>query len=272
MWNTENSNKIVTSRIAGRKKILTLAFLAFTVLGMQAQNFEVGVKGSYKSTWLFNNNISDQGDVQDYAAGWGYNYGLGFNYYFNDRLGMGIDVLMNHHTGHYAGTDTATHSFTSWATINSMDIPVMFKMRSDNGGYLEVGPMFSSISSTMFDFNQEYTVGTTTFTNNFSHKADSNYAKSNICAVLGFGTKIKLGGHFLMQVGFRLEYGLTDLKGLDAYGISLRNALIYPTKASTNSAAAGLMVGFVYSFGTQVESSSKNPTPPPPPPPPPPGN
>src|SRR6266404_901009 len=120
-----------------KKKILTLTLLAFTALAMQAQNFEVGVKGSYKSTWLFNKNISDKGATQDYAAGWGYNYGLGFNYYFNDRFGVGADVLLNTHTGHYTGTDDSTHSYTSWATIQSLDIPVMFKMRSDNGGYIE---------------------------------------------------------------------------------------------------------------------------------------
>ena len=223
-----------------------------------AQNLEVTAMGSYKSTWLFNKNISDLGNIMDYSAGWGYSYGLGITWYFNKSIGVEVDGLYNLHTGAYTGTDSSNQlTYTSSVKLHSLDIPVLFKLRSKNGAFIEVGPQFSTISAADFSFKQS--------NNDRTADATPYYSTSNVSAVLGFGEKIKLSGHFSMRVALRFEYGLTDLKGVDGFGQLLSDPKYYPNKASTNSAAGGFMIGFTYSFGAQEDDSS-NPAPPPAPP------
>src|ERR1700756_5356566 len=79
------------------------SFAAMPGDGDKSNTIEIHAKGSANSTWLFNNNISNAGNEQDYAAGWGYSYGVGFNMYFGN-VGFGVEGLMASHTGSYAGT------------------------------------------------------------------------------------------------------------------------------------------------------------------------
>ena len=74
------------------KKII-LPSLLLVSLNLSAQlSIEGGVKGGYNSTWLFNKNISNQGTEQDYAAGWGANYGVGASVYYGS-IGLGADFF-----------------------------------------------------------------------------------------------------------------------------------------------------------------------------------
>ncbi len=67
----------------------------------KGNTFELQAKGTVNSTWLFNKNISDIGDAQNYSAGWGYNYGLAFNAYFGN-VGFGIEAYLDDHRGAYS--------------------------------------------------------------------------------------------------------------------------------------------------------------------------
>ena len=110
--------------------------IAFS-MGVNAQvTFEVQGKGGMASTWLFNKNISDQGAEQDYAMAWGSSYGAGINLYYKN-IGIGIEGLASKHTGGYAGDLGLFGKYSSQVSLKGFQIPVLLKLKSDGGGYLE---------------------------------------------------------------------------------------------------------------------------------------
>ena len=79
-----------------------LFIAAFVSTSMAQLGFDIAAKGQVNSTWLFNQNISDQGKEQDYAPSWGSNYGLGFGL----RMGffsVGLETNFGAHNAEYAG-------------------------------------------------------------------------------------------------------------------------------------------------------------------------
>ena len=225
------------------KKIILTALL-FTAVNLTAQiSIDGGVKGSYNSTWLFNKNISDQGTSQDYALGWGYNFGGGATVYYGP-IGFGVEFLTGSHTGGYAGDFLG--KYTSNVKLNVTQIPLLLKLKSENGAYLELGAQVNSISKATY--NRDFT------DNDLFDATDnivtSDYAKSFTSAVLGFGANVRLvkAIPLSLNVGLRLQYGFTDAKGVDALGTSLENTVIYPTRQNTNAVSGGIMIGLNYTF------------------------
>lgn len=108
------------------KKII-LSALLISSLNLYSQiSVEGGVKGGYNATWLFNKNISDQGAEQDYAAGWGSNYGLVAAVYYGP-IGLGVEFLRGTHTGGYAG---------DYPLDNSLLYPTYEKTNAVSGGIM----------------------------------------------------------------------------------------------------------------------------------------
>ena len=216
-------------------------------------SIEIQGKGLANSTWLFNKHISDAGNEQDYAAGWGFNYGAAFNMYFGN-VGFGVEALLGNHKGAYAGaidikdasgTVTSTYNYTSNVNLKTTQIPVLFKLKNETGGYLEVGAQYNVISSGTFSYLDEATVITDT-----SYSVSKNYVKNFFSGVLGFGFKIPIAKSRVGVVGgIRLQYGFTDLKGVDAMGRELNNPFFYKTGAKTAYASGGFTLGVVYSIG-----------------------
>jgi hypothetical protein len=234
----------------------TISFLSFTVFAQEMpkpgkkNTFEIQAKGLGNSTWLFNKNISDLGDAQNYANGIGINYGLAFNAYFGN-VGVGIEGLMGNHQGNYAGTiefkdstgaTVSKADYKSSINLKTIQIPLLFKLKSENGAYLEVGPQYNIISSA--DYHR-------TGTNiNADTVVTSNYASSYLSGVFGVGVKIRFGTTPLsMNVGLRFQYSFTDLQGVDALGQELKNTFNYSNYQSTNAASGGLVLALVYRLG-----------------------
>ena len=227
-----------------KKIILSAMLLASSTLNSQIA-IEGGIKGSYNSTWLFNKNISDQGAEQDYAMAWGSNYGLGASVYFG-AIGLGVDFLRGTHTGGYAGDFLGKYS--SNVKLNVTQIPLMLKLKSENGAYIELGAQVNSISKATYTFDY-------TDSDIYDNSSDetSNYSKSFTSAVLGFGANVKLMKAIPLaaNVGVRLQYGFSDAEGVDALGSNLDNSLLYPTYEKTNAVSGGIMFGLNYTFETK---------------------
>ncbi len=236
------------------KKITFFAIAATISLSSIAQEtpkkeniFELQAKGLANSTWLFNTNISNTGESQDYAMGWGFNYGLAFNAYFG-MVGFGVEGLMGNHTGAYAGKlemrDTAgvllgKNDYTSSVNLKTTQIPLMFKLRSTGGAYLELGGQYNMISGADYKRTGTNINADTTVANYFSD--------SYISGVLGFGAGIAIKeSPVSILVGVRFNYSLTDLKGVDALGQDLSNAFIYNKYEPTAAASGGLTLGVIY--------------------------
>jgi hypothetical protein len=233
------------------KKIILCASLFFIVANAQAQlSIDGGVKGSYNSTWLFNKNISDQGAEQDYDMAWGSNVGIGAAVYYGP-IGFGVEFLRGTHTGGYAGDFglagfLASGKYTSNVKLNVTQIPLLLKLKSKGGAYIELGAQVNSISKAIY--NRDF--ADNDLFNDTDNTVTSEYAKSFTSAVLGFGANVRFvkAIPLSLNVGLRLQYGLTDAKGVDAMGVSLENTVVYPTRQNSNAVSGGIMIGLNYTF------------------------
>ena len=224
-----------------KKTIFGIAFLLF-VSQSQAQKFGLQLEGQGKSiissTWLLNNNISDKGDDQEYAPGWGTTYGVGINGYFNS-VGLGVEILGGTHKGAYKGTILGS-DYTSEVQLKQFQIPILLKLRGESGGYFEIGPQFNIISSARYTYDGMV---------NSTSDVKSNY-ENYTSVVMGFGANVQLSKSIPLglMMGMRLNYGFTDAKGVDALGFNLNNSLLYPTYEKTMAVSAGLQLGLSYKF------------------------
>lgn len=217
-------------------------------------------KGGFKSTWLLNKNVSDDGSEQDYAAGWGNHYGLGASMYFNKSIGIGVDLLMNTHTGAYSGEFDST-DYTSHTRLKSFDIPLMLKLKSEQGGFLEFGVQYSSISSAKYSYDMNVTLPNGQIASSDSTlNVDTSFVSSNVSLVFGLGIQIKFTDRIGLKTGFRFEYGLTDLEGVDAFGRDLKNFTYssvteYESYQKTHSASGSFMLGIYFMLGSEKDST-----------------
>jgi hypothetical protein len=242
--------------LSGIVSVFTFNSFAVSPGDDKEHTIEIHVKGGANSTWLFNKNVSNAGNEQDYAAGWGFNYGVGLNMYFGN-VGFGVEGLLANHRAAYAGAleikdaggvVTGTNNYSSNVNLKVTQIPVMFKWKSEIGGYLEIGPQYNIISSAMYHYSDD--AGTTTDT-----AVTSAFSKSFFSAVLGFGFKIPIAKSRVSVLGgLRLQYSLSDLKGVDGLGRELINPFAYPKgPEKTAGASGGLMLGIVYTLGEKKE-------------------
>ncbi len=231
------------------KKQLLIAVAAVLLAAPSfAQLLELNAKGSVKSTWILNKNISDDGDEQDSDFGWGYNWGGGFTFYFTKSLGVGADIMLNQHNAAFEGKFGAplNYSYTSKITFNTLDIPMMFKIKGEeSGSFLELGVNYSMFNSVNYHASA----------NGYNSDTDvkDKYTSSSVAGLLGLGINIDLNDRLVIQTGLRFEYGFTDVKGVDGLGRDLSNSLMYPLVydkyQSSHLVAAGFFLGMAYSIG-----------------------
>jgi hypothetical protein len=121
--------------------------------------------------------------------------------------------------------------------LSTFSIPILVKFGGQTGGYAEVGISTNGVNKAT------YSNSLTTATSDVTGKYNSYTT-----AVLGFGSKISLGDDFplILNVGVRLQYGITDAAGVDALGLDLTNTVFYPTYQKSSAASAGLHVGLTY--------------------------
>jgi hypothetical protein len=229
------------------KFFYSFLFIALFVSTSMAQlGFDIAAKGQVNSTWLFNQNISDQGKEQDYAPSWGSNYGLGFGL----RMGffsVGLETNFGAHNAEYAG-EFLTQSYTSMVNLKTFQMPIYLRFQNKGGAYFELGAQYNKIRSAMYT-NDGFI--------NYDKNASVEYAKSYSNAFIGFGINRKILKSVPLGIifGLRLQYGIKDAKGVDALGNSLSNSLLYPDYYKTRAAAAGLNFGLVYTIDTKEKES-----------------
>lgn len=232
------------------KKLLVLVAAVLTGSAAFSQTLELSTKGSYRSTWLFNENLSNLGDEQDYDAGWGYNFGAGTAFYFNNSLGIEVNGLFGQFNGNYQGVVDTLGDYTSQVTLKTIDIPLLFKLRTKSkGAYLEIGPQYTMISSVKYRLTGDSSSVP-------SKEVTDSYKDNNLSIMLGFGVNIEITKRLNATAGIRLEYGIGDLEGVDALGESFMNPFRYKEYKSTWTAAGGLFAGVAYTFGKVDDSGS----------------
>jgi hypothetical protein len=226
-----------------KRLFLIISGIAFSLTVNAQFTFEVHGKGGMASTWLFNKNISDKGTEQDYAMAWGSSYGAGINFYYKN-IGIAVEGLASKHTGGYTG-DLLLGKYSSQVTLKGYQIPVLFKVKSDGGVYLELGVQANGVSNATYSID---------YTDSDIFDGTSNktnvYSKNFMSAVFGFGANVQLSKKIPLGLlfGVRLNYGFGDAKGVDALGNNLENKAFYPTDENTNAASGAVMLGLTYGF------------------------
>jgi len=219
-----------------KKVLLSVGLFAMTMSAKaQVLSFDAGLKGAYGATEMFNNNISDLGAIQDYKMSTGSNYGLALNANLGN-IGLTVEFLPGTFNTGYQGTLGST-AYTSNVALKTFSVPILLKFGGQTGGYAEVGVSTNGVKSA-------------TYSNSLSTATSDVTGKYNsyTTAVLGFGSKISLGDDFplILNVGVRLQYGITDAAGVDALGVDLTNTVFYPTYQKSSAASVGLHVGLTY--------------------------
>ena len=219
-----------------KKVLLSVGLFAMTMTAKaQVLSFDAGLKGAFSATEMFNNNVSDLGATQDYKMATGSNFGLALNSNFG-KIGLTVEFLSGKFNTGYQGTIGST-AYTSNVELSTFSIPILVKFGGQTGGYTEIGISTNGVRSAT------YSNSLTTATSDVTGKYNGYTT-----AVLGFGSKISLGDNFplILNVGVRLQYGITDAAGVDALGIDLTNKVAYPTYQKSSAASAGIHVGLTY--------------------------
>lgn len=182
--------------------LLAFLFIASSMTGQRAAKFwwfDVGVKGQYGATSMFNQVIADSDDWR-YDISTGYSFGgkIGIN---KGTSGLTIDVMAATGTASFEDARLSGNAINTELNWNSIDIYTLYR-NNRQLGYVEVGPKFTVLR------NAEYSDGISELASDVT----AFYEGNNVNAVLGFGAYF-LGsdGAFSGILGLRFEYGLTDI-------------------------------------------------------------
>ena len=244
------------------KKNLLIVLLAFIGFTAPAQDISLGLKGSFYSSWLFNKNISDQGDNLNYASTFSTTFGAQGLFMFSETYGLNTELVLASHKQKYDGySGTEDNVFSNEIKLSYIDIPVLFRVSSPKGPYFELGPQMSLLTGARETFNFEKSDD-----NDYSDKdVKDDFAGFGISGILGFGVDIKLSDKINLTTGLRFGYMFTDATNeytdLEAADLLTKDVLSnvaafsHTTQkggfdyARSNRAFGGVQIGIQYALG-----------------------
>lgn len=196
------------------KKFLFTFSAIIIAVQSQAQSFEVGLNGSINNTWLLNKNVSDQNDELNPSFTIAGAAGITATYYFNEKVGLGIEANSAAYNQKYSGDDNAavlfrtgtTGTFDAKTKLRYTEIPLLLKLKSEGGFYFEVGPMFSFLgkatetASTTPGHNSNYT----------DTRVKTGFNSSLLSGVFGFGGRFDASDNIVITAGLRFSASFND--------------------------------------------------------------
>ena len=194
------------------RKSITLLFVLSAFFGKAQIWFDLGAKLGYGPSMSFNKNSFNNLDYSYKYAG-AFLYGGKLSVNFNPNHAIVGELLFNQFT-HAVNVQGNPNK----VNLKYMQIPVMYRNNSDNGGYTEIGVQFNTLNSAQFN----------------GADVTQQFVKSNYDAVLGFGQYIGGGNVFGLNLGLRIAYTLNDVINA-AYRTSLGNAVYAPNNAESFS-------------------------------------
>ena len=145
-----------------------------------------------------------------------------------------VEYLFTQFQQRYKGVNTG--DYASEVNIEMRDFPILWKISSDYNGYFEFGPQFSTVKSAKYKRDNESEIDHSSY-----------YASTEISAIIGFGTLINVyDDKLFLRIGFRFQYGLTDLKGTDALSNDLADETVFPNYNSSHTGSIAFLMGLSY--------------------------
>src|SRR5437879_886155 len=118
------------------RKILSLFTLSLFAVSTNAKHVDIGLHGGVGTTWLFNNNISDQGANLDEVATFAPLIGLHFQYAPSKTASLYMEFNYAPVVQKYKGSQTSgsvTLNATGKEKLNYFSIPILLQLRSPSG-------------------------------------------------------------------------------------------------------------------------------------------
>jgi len=243
------------------KKITLVLLSVFTPALLFAQA-EVGGQFWTGTTWFLNNNVSDQGQGLDYRTSFGFSGGVNAAYYFSPVAGAGLEVNYGSFSQKYDGDPNANIHFTAQDKFGYVTIPILFKLRTSGGFYLDIGPQVNLLMSG----NGTFTVDPdSTGTLSYSDR-EIKIGMSNVVfgGTFGFGGRFALNENMAITAGLHFAGSLADVTeeltetefaqdvadevlGVGSYYAHTDQSGDFFYQKTT-AATGGIRIGFVYTF------------------------
>lgn len=223
-----------------RNIILLLATLMTFHLNAQKVYLwlDAGVKAGYGQTMLVNMDILNNSAGISPKINGCYSVGGKFGVNFGEYYGITFDGMYSQYKNKYdynfdQGVGVTSNEY-KWSAI---DFHPLFRYnRTIN--YIEIGPKFSFIQGV----NQR---------NNSSTYTDvtSDFNKTNVAGVFGFGWYAAGDEAFTAIIGLRLDYGLTDFVSSSGYDNNQIKLGLLEGNATTNPASVQLVFELNWGLG-----------------------
>ena len=187
-----------------RKTILTFLSVLLITTSFGQNWLDVGVKGGYGLTLLFNQNIFDDASY-NHQLSTGYTFGGKFGYNFGELHEVTFDVMSSSFNQKFKfnvmdSLSGATPEYQSSVAYRALDLFLMYR-NNNSGRYFEIGPMISLIRNA-------------THTNEFLEVSNSdaspNWAKNGYGISMGFGAYMIGTENFGVTFGARFNYMISD--------------------------------------------------------------
>ena len=239
------------------KNICISLILFFLSCDMSAQPwFDVGIKTSYNSSWLINQNVIKDPAVS-YIPSYGYMGGIKLGYNFNSQHELNTEFLYSSVNQKYQD-NLSSEDWLRNINLTYFEIPLLYR-HNNNGSYAEAGPQFSALMSAR----------ESSWSNNNAN-VNNYFQSSDVSGVFGFGAAIAGVNNTSIMLGVRIVYGFLDITssrgGKDqpypypAYPGYFNNASSATLYKATNTLSGGFVLEINYDLGYFVTSSCKRNT------------
>jgi len=186
--------------------LITLAVFLCVQLSAQ-KGIHIGGKFLPQSTWMFNNDDSDNGGWE-YVPTYRSAYGANLAYYFNDGFGIGTELMFSKQ-GQRFKVDTGLIAFTK---LEYMKIPLLFHFNTSvehvSQFYFNIGPQVSMLRTAELEkkiFNE-----VTTIVNSEA------YQKMYFGGVMSLGACFRLAPFLNFNAGIRFDATWMDTENKDS--------------------------------------------------------
>ncbi|MBM3453496.1 MAG: PorT family protein [Bacteroidetes bacterium] len=193
-------------------------------------------RGLLNSSFIFNNSIKTN-ENQSYAFALSGSGGLGASFLYENKIGGSLEFLIGNHQAKYTGEDITTGTpYSSKINLSKVQIPLLFRLDREEG-YIEIGPQLNMINGANYSSN---------FDGFDNDQVLDLYKRASISGVFGLGSYYTIGKRrspLSLSFGFRINYGLTDIEGVNPSGTWV---IELPQKEKSILFTAGLNISFIY--------------------------
>lgn len=195
--------------------LLPFTFIFFVSLNAFSQGWvDCGIKGGFGGSALVNSNVWRNSTVEHLLSPT-YTFGGKVGLNFNMNFQITLDFMHKKLSQRYLFQPELESTFggdarTNWnktVKYNSFDLPLLLRHNSNSGSFFEIGPQFSFLGGAKESTDQPGVPSDNNVKNYFS--------KTNLGAVIGFGSFMLGTDNTYLILGFRVHYGLQDILSED---------------------------------------------------------